>query len=150
MNNGVFLSVDDILAMDEADKNVTIYCLQKATKEILYMIANSNAIQIPKGAKVIYTGMTEVDGEEVAITLADAVAGEAYTSEAINNASLNTYYAYSDMVYAVDGLPEGMNYDAAAGVITGTAKSAGEYTVTVTVSAAGYETAAHDYTLVVK
>lgn len=147
---GGYLQTEEILAMDENDKNITIYCLQQATKDVLYMVANSNAMQIPKGAKVVYTGMTEVDGEEIAITLTDAVAGEAYTSAAINNASLNTYYAYSDMVYAVEGLPEGMSYDAAAGVITGTAKEAGEYTITVTVSAAGYESASHDYALIVK
>ncbi len=149
MNDGVFIDVDEILAMEEADRNATIYCMQQAVKQVLYMVANSNAMQLPKGAKVVYTGMTEVDGEEVEITLEDAVEKEAYTSAPINTASLNTFYAYSDMVYTVEGLPEGLSYDAENGVITGTASAAGDYTVKVTVSAAGYEPASHEFALVV-
>ncbi len=150
LNFGVFLDKDTILAMDENSKNVTIYCMQRAAKEILYMVANSNAMQIPAGAKVVYTGKTVVDDEDVDIKLSNAKVGESYTSVALNTATLNTYYAYSPVTYTVDGLPEGMSYDADLGVITGTASVAGEYTVTVTAAAEGYESASVSYPLVVE
>ena len=146
---GVYLNVEDIQAMDEDAKNVTIYCLQQAVKQVLYMVANSNAMQIPAGAKVVYTDMVEVDDEEVKLELAQAKAGEAYTSEVVANASLNTFYPYSSIVYTVEGLPEGMEFDAEAGVLTGTPAAAGEYTVTLTAEAEGYETASIQLPLVV-
>jgi beta-glucosidase len=114
------------------------------------MVANSNAMQIPAGAKVVYTGKTVVDDEDVDIKLSNAKVGESYTSVALNTATLNTYYAYSPVTYTVDGLPEGMSYDADLGVITGTASVAGEYTVTVTAAAEGYESASVSYPLVVE
>lgn len=149
LEGGVYLNVEDIQAMDEDAKNVTIYCLQQAVKQVLYMVANSNAMQIPAGAKVVYTDMVEVDDEEVKLELAQAKAGEAYTSEVVANASLNTFYPYSSIVYTVEGLPEGMEFDAEAGVLTGTPAAAGEYTVTLTAEAEGYETASIQLPLVV-
>ena len=114
------------------------------------MVANSNAMQIPKGAKVVYTGTVEVDDEEVAIKLANAKAGEAYTSESVGGAKLNTYYAYSPITYTVDGLPEGLAFDAATGVISRTAAAAGEYQITITAEAEGYEPASVTYPLTVE
>ena len=108
------------------------------------MVANSNAMQIPMGAKIVYSGMTEVDGEEVELKLADAKVGTAYTSVALNNASLNTNYAFSDVKYAVSGLPDGLTFNADTGIISGTPTKAGEYTVTVTASADGYRSASID------
>lgn len=143
-----FLDKDTILAMDDADRNITLYCLQNSAKHILYMVANSNAMQIPKGAKVVYTGMTEVDDEEVAIALENAKAGEEYTSVALDGAKLNTYYAYSDISYTVEGLPEGMTFE--GGVLTGTPTTAGEYVVAVTAQAEGYAPATVEYPLVVE
>lgn len=149
LEGGIYLDVDEILAMDEDAKNVTIHCMQEAAKQILYMVANSNAMQLPKGTKVIYTDTVEVDGEDVAIELAEAKAGEEYVSEALNTAILNTYYPYSDIVYTAEGLPEGMTFDAATGTIGGTPSKAGDYTVKITAEATGYEPASIELTLTV-
>ena len=59
-----------------------------------------------------------------------------------------TYYAYSDISYTVDGLPEGLTFE--GGVITGTPAAAGEYTVTVTAEAEGYAPASVAYPLTVE
>ena len=149
LEGGIYLDVEEILAMDKDAQNITIHCMQDAAKQTLYMVANSNAMQLPKGTKVIYTDTVEVDGEDVAITLADAKVGEAYTSEALNTAVLNTYYAYSDIAYAVEGLPEGMTFDAATGIIGGTPSAAGDYTIKITAEATGYEPASIDLPLIV-
>lgn len=149
LEGGIYLDVDEILAMEEDDRNITIHCMQEAAKQILYMVANSNAMQMPKGTKIIYTDTVEVDGEDVAIELADAKVGEAYTSEALNTAVLNTYYAYSQITYTAEGLPNGMTFDAATGMLGGTPSAAGDYTVKITAEATGYEPASIELPLVV-
>ncbi len=150
LNFGFFLDKDTILAMDDDARNITLHCMQNSAKHILYMVANSNAMQIPAGAKVVYTGTKEVDDEEVAIKLANAKAGEEYTSEFVGGAKLNTYYAYSPITYTVEGLPEGLTFDAATGIISGTAAAAGEYSITITAEAEGYAPASVTYPLVVE
>ena len=148
LNFGVFLDKDTILAMDDDARNITLYCLQNTAKHILYMVANSNAMQIPAGAKVRYNKTVEIDDEEVDLKLANAKAGEAYESVKLDNATLNTYYAYSPIVYSAAGLPEGLALE--NGVITGTPAEAGEYTVTITAEADGYAPAAIELALVVE
>ena len=148
LNFGVFLDKDTIMAMDDDARNITLYCMQRAAKEILYMVANSNAMQIPKGAKVRYSKAIEVDDEEVDIKLENAKAGEAYTSVKLDNATLNTYYAYAHITYTAEGLPEGMALE--GGVITGTPAAAGEYTVNITAAAEGYAPASIELALVVE
>ncbi len=149
LEGGIYLDKDEILAMEETDKNITIYCMQEAAKQILYMVANSNAMQLPKGASIIYADAVDVDGEDVAITLTDAKVGTAYTSEALNTAILNTYYPYSAITYTVEGLPEGMSFDEKTGIIGGTPSKAGNYTVKLTAGATGYEPASIELPLVV-
>ena len=149
MEGGVFLDTDEILAMDEETKNITIHCMQKAAKQILYAIANSNAMQLPKGTKVIYSDTVEVEGEDVAITLADAKVGEAYTSEGLNTAVLNTYYPYSGITYTIEGLPEGLAFDAGTGIISGTPSKEGGYTIKITAEAMDYEAASIELPLTV-
>lgn len=131
MSDGVYLDADEILAMDETERNITIYCLQQAVKDVLYMVANSNAMQIPAGAKVVFGDVTAEAG----------TVGQEYTSEQVATAALNTYYPYSTINYTVEGLPEGLTFDAENGVITGTPEAAGEYEITITAEAEGYETA---------
>lgn len=149
LEGGIYLDVEEILGMDEDDQNITIHCMQEAAKQILYMVANSNAMQMPKGTKIIYTDTIDVDGEDVTIELAEAKVGEAYTSEALNTAILNTYYAYSDITYVAEGLPEGMTFDAATGILGGTPSAAGDYTIKITAEATGYEPASIELPLVV-
>lgn len=149
IEGGVFLDVEEILAMDQDAQSVTIHCMQEAAKQILYMVANSNAMQLPQGTKVIYTDTVDVDGEDVTVTLAEAKIGEAYTSEALNTAALNTYYAYSEIAYTAEGLPEGMTYDAATGILGGTPSKEGSYTIKITAEATGYEPAAIELPLTV-
>ncbi|MDL2302194.1 glycoside hydrolase family 3 C-terminal domain-containing protein [Lachnospiraceae bacterium OttesenSCG-928-D06] len=149
LEGGVFLDVDEILAMDEDTKNITIHCMQEATGQILYMVANSNAMQLPQGTKVIYTDTVEVDGEDVPVVLTEAKVGQAYTSEALNTAILNTYYPYSYITYAVEGLPEGMTFDGETGTISGSPSKEGDYTIKITAEATGYEAASIELPLTV-
>lgn len=144
---GVFLDEAEIMAMDEAERNVTIYAMQQAVKQILFMVANSNAMQVPKGAKVQYNTVIEIDDEEVDLVLPVGKVGEAYTSVKIDNATLNTYYAYAPITYTVNGVPAGMTY--ADGVITGTPETAGEYNIEIVAEAEGYESATVTLPLVI-
>lgn len=149
LEGGIYLDVDEILAMEEDARNITIHCMQEAAKQVLYMVANSNAMQLPKGTKIIYNSTVEVDGEDIAIELANAKVGEAYTSEALNTAILNTYYPYSSISYSVEGLPQGMTFDAETGAIGGTPTQAGDYTINITAEATGYEAASIELPLTV-
>ena len=147
LNFGVFLDKDTILAMPDDARNITLYCMQNTAKHILYMVANSNAMQIPQGAKVRLSTTVEIDDEEVEFKLANAKAGEAYTSEKLPVATLNTYYAYSPITYTAE-LPEGLVFE--DGVITGTPVTAGTYTVKITAEAEGYAPATIELPLVVE
>ena len=148
LNFGVFLDKDTIMAMEPDARNITLYCMRNTAKHILYMVANSNAMQIPAGAKVRYSKTIEVDDEEVDIKLDNAKTGEAYTSINLATATLNTYYAYSPITYSAAGLPEGLALE--GGVITGTPAAAGEYTITITAEAEGYAPASIELPLVVE
>jgi len=66
----------------------------------------------------------------------------------LDNATLNTYYAYSPITYSVTGLPEGLALE--GGVITGTPAAAGEYTIAITAEAEGYAPATIELPLVVE
>lgn len=149
IEGGVFLDEEEILAMEPEAQAITIYCMQEASRQILYMVANSNAMQLPKGTKILYTDTVTVDGEDIAIELADAKKGQTYTSEPLNTAALNTYYPYSTITYTAEGLPEGMSFDGATGILGGTPTAAGDYTIRITAEATGYEAATVELPLVV-
>lgn len=149
LEGGIYLKADEILAMPEDDKNITIHCLQESAKQVLYMVANSNSMQLPKGTKVIYADTVEVDGEDIAVELKEAKVGEAYTSEALNTAILNTYYPYAEITYTTEGLPNGVTFDAETGILGGTPSKEGEYTIKITAQAPGYEAASIELPLTV-
>ena len=114
-----------------------VAAMRRATKNVLYTVANSHAMQIPKGAKVFF--------ENAEYT--DAVVGKDYTAK-LGTAKLNTIYAYSDVKYELgDGdLPEGLDMDE-NGVVTGKPTKAGTYTFNVEALADGYEKAVKTFTI---
>ena len=148
LNFGVFLDKNTIMSMDDDARNITLYCMQNTAKHILYMVANSNAMQIPQGAKVRLSNVVEIDDEEVEFVLENAKAGEAYISAELPVATLNTYYAYSPITYTAEGLPVGLTFE--DGVISGTPAAAGNYTVTITAEADGYVPASIELPLTVE
>ena len=129
-----------------------VTAMRNATKHILYMVANSNAMQMPKGAKVLYSMPTIVteEGDTETLKIDPAKVGENFESVALNTASLSVYGADEEIVYTAEGLPEGLTFNGETGVISGTATTPGEYTVTVTAAAEGFAPASVDYTIVVE
>jgi beta-glucosidase len=105
-----------------------VAAMRQATKNILYTCANSNAMQIPQNAAVIYGDATVTEGK----------VGTAYTAD-LATASLNTMHAYSEIKYAVTGgaLPDGLVLSD-AGQLTGTPTADGTFVFAVTASADGY------------
>lgn len=123
---------------DETKVNATqLTAMRNAVKNVLFAVANSNAMQVPVGAKVDYAGATLAAGKE----------NTAYTAN-VATATLNTKHAYSAVKYAVTAgrLPAGLDMDE-AGTITGTPQRTGTYTFTVTATADGYTAGTAQFTL---
>ncbi len=128
-----------------SNPDIQVYYMQQAAHNILYTVANSNAMQIPYGASVYYMAPQT--------PLADAVVNTAYTGD-IGSAELNTQHNYVDpssITYAVTSgaLPAGLTL-AADGKITGTPTASGTYTFTVTASAEGYASGERTFTIQAK
>ncbi len=121
-----------------------VSAMREASKAILYTVCNSNSMQTPYGAAVIYADDCEP------ASLNDGEVGSEYEG-AVAQARVNTYYAYSDVSYAVtDGsLPAGLELDETTGAVTGTPAEAGDSTFTVTAYADGYTSASAEYTITI-
>lgn len=120
-----------------------VIALRNATKNILWTVLHSNAMQSPYGAKVIL---------EKAEYTNTATVGTAYTATLGGEdlASLNTQNSYGSVSYTATGLPAGLSINAQTGEVSGTPTEEGVYEITVTASAEGYESATQRYTLFVK
>ena len=107
---------------------------------VLYTVANSNAMDVPHGAAVVYAGST----------LEKATVGESYRA-VVTTATLNTVYDYGALVsYSLysGNLPEGMTFS--NGMLSGTPTAAGTYSFTVAAQATNFETAYATFTVVVE
>lgn len=117
--------------------------MRRASKAILYTVANSHAMDVPMGAKVLDPSVTQDE-----FNVPNGKVGEAY--EADFSTELNTKFAYSTISYSVDGtLPDGLTLDQATGKLTGTPTTAGTYTFNVVASADGYESSTTAVTLTI-
>lgn len=134
---------------DEPYMATALYnALREGAHGIIYTIVNSNAMQVPYGATVNYTGSSVAIG---------GLTENASGSISLGGAELSTVdnYTYGSMystiTYSVSSgaLPTGMTLDSETGVLSGTPTAAGTYTFTVTASAPGYESASVEYTVTV-
>ena len=144
LNSGGSLT---LYASDYTASNPTIqvYYMQQAAHNILYTVANSNAMNIPLGASVYYAAPET--------GLADAVVGTAYTGD-ISSAELNTVHNYvnpNSITYALTSgtLPAGLTLNS-DGTISGTPTASGTFTFTVTASVEGYASDSRTFTIQVR
>ena len=129
------VSADDLTA-------TKVTAVRKAVKNVLYTVANSNAMDTPLGAAVTYG----------ASALASATVGTAYDAS-VATAKLNTVSSYGAVIGYELGegfLPDGLKFE--NGRISGTPTNAGFYTFTVTASAsvAGFAPASARFSITVK
>lgn len=117
-------------------KPTQVAAMRQACKNILYTVANSHAMDVPMGSKVL-------DPE---VEVKDATVGTAYSLDF--KTEVNTKYIYSKVNYAIDGdVPAGLELDSETGLLSGTPTKAGKYIFTVTASADGYESSYTTVTL---
>lgn len=117
-----------------------VAAMQRAAKNILYTVANSNAMYAPAGAAINYSNP--------AVT--ELTAGT-QTSLSVATANLNTTNTYGTIMYRVTGgdIPLGMEFNNRTGELVGTPTTEGTYTFTVTAYATDYQSASVDYTVIV-
>ncbi len=138
---GMQLPEHCVLTVEEVAGDATMVAgLQKMAHNVLYTVANSNAMDVPHGAAVVYTGST----------LEKATVGESYRA-VVTTATLNTVYDYGALVsYSLysGNVPEGMTFS--NGMLSGTPTAAGTYSFTVAAQATNFETAYATFTVVVE
>lgn len=129
-----------ILTDEMLQDSTTLAGLRRMAHNVLYTVANSNAMDVPHGAAVVYAGST----------LEKATVGESYRA-VVTTATLNTVYDYGALVsYSLysGNLPEGMTFS--NGMLSGTPTAAGTYSFTVAAQATNFETAYATFTVVVE
>ncbi len=117
-----------------------VLAMRNATKNVLYTVCNSHAMQIPQNAAVYFE-----ENELEAVN-----ANQAFTLE-LGTAALNTTHKYSDIKYEIveDNMDGKATIDEATGTLSVQGLKAGTYTVTVRAKADGYMSATRSYTVVV-
>ncbi|MFU8785786.1 MAG: glycoside hydrolase family 3 C-terminal domain-containing protein [Candidatus Izemoplasmataceae bacterium] len=112
--------------------------IRNSVKNVLYTVANSNAMQVPIGARVNYQTMLIND-----VLVNDTVSID------LGIASLNTQYAYSTISYSVSSgfLPAGLVLDTTTGVLSGTPTTKGTFNFTITASASAYQPSAVSFSI---
>lgn len=127
---GMQLPAACVIGTEELD-NTTIIGLKNAAHNILYTVANSNAMDVPHGAAVVYNDAYLEDvkvGEKISVNIATA--------------TLNTVYDYdATITYTLVGgiLPEGLTLE--DGYLEGTVNRAGEYTFVIEASSRNFASA---------
>lgn len=123
------------------DEATHLLAIRKAAKNALFTVANSNAMQIPMGAAVIYEAKEMTAG----------TINEQYTGD-LGGAALNTVTALTPIEYVLSAgeLPAGLALDAGTGIVTGVPAVSGEFSFEVTAAAEGYQPATVPYAFTVK
>lgn len=125
------------------DEATHLTALRNAAKNILYVVANSNAMQLPQGAGINYETEdidTIILGNEVNIDLGFA------EFNTVTKLNLHT------MRYNISGgkLPQGLSLNNITGEITGIATESGNFEFEITVSAKDYNSISTSFMIAVE
>lgn len=114
--------------------------IRQAAKNILYVVANSNTMQIPQGSAIRYNEKL-LAGGTVGTAYTNSLLSTAVTGEGAQGFNFNTQYTgYSELAFNITNgsLPTGLSLDGKTGAITGTPTEAGTFAFDVEVTAKGY------------
>ena len=122
--------------------------IRNAVKNVLYVTANSNAMQIPLGARIIASPNLSAG------TIGIAYSQNVFSSNGFVFNTAYTGYSSFSALSRSGNLPAGLALNTTAGnanfgMITGTPTAAGTYTFTLTAGASGYTSCSATFTITV-